>query len=321
MSCPDVDPNEVRISARWRPQHAANSQPGYQSTDTPEKISSCNECASDGCRGRPPLEPGVAIFRRGRVRRTSTGGPAVGSRPVLPAATKAPRQRDQPHQQQRIGGQIEDQSDVIDQRPDAKLRTARSLMGSTTRVTADAARQWADGRLPGGEIPQVGRQEELRLLRAGRRRDRRDPRQNSLNGARRIRRSEGSHAVRVSADARQRVPWSGDGACRGLKWARRGCGVDIEGDRCTTRFRSASPHSDPRSRRRGCGARLGLGGRPGAGRAGVRERLRGAVRPGALPSTTARPRCTSRSQCLGAGPGDEVIVGDYTFPATGHAVL
>ncbi len=26
-------------------------------------------------------------------------------------------------------------------------------------------------------------------------------------------------------------------------------------------------------------------------------------------------------QVLGAGPGDEVIVGDYTFPATGHAVL
>jgi dTDP-4-amino-4,6-dideoxygalactose transaminase len=25
-------------------------------------------------------------------------------------------------------------------------------------------------------------------------------------------------------------------------------------------------------------------------------------------------------QCLGAGPGDEVVVADYTFPATGHAV-
>lgn len=26
-------------------------------------------------------------------------------------------------------------------------------------------------------------------------------------------------------------------------------------------------------------------------------------------------------RALGAGPGDEVIVGDYTFPATGHSVL
>ena len=26
-------------------------------------------------------------------------------------------------------------------------------------------------------------------------------------------------------------------------------------------------------------------------------------------------------EVLGAGPGDEVIVGDYTFPATGHSVM
>ena len=54
--------------------------------------------------------------------------------------------------------------------------------------------------------------------------------------------------------------------------------------------------------------------------------LRGAVRRGrghaarARRRPTAAPRCTSASTCSAPEPGDEVIVGDYTFPATGHSV-
>ena len=38
------------------------------------------------------------------------------------------------------------------------------------------------------------------------------------------------------------------------------------------------------------------------------------------PRATAARHCTSPSSCSASGPGDEVIVGDYTFPATGHSV-
>ena len=46
---------------------------------------------------------------------------------------------------------------------------------------------------------------------------------------------------------------------------------------------------------------------------GARARGRGAP--------TAPPRCTWPCIALGVGPGDEVLVADYTYPATGHAVL
>ena len=39
------------------------------------------------------------------------------------------------------------------------------------------------------------------------------------------------------------------------------------------------------------------------------------------PPATAARRCTWRCSALGVKPGDEVVVADYTFPATGHAVM
>ncbi len=68
---------------------------------------------------------------------------------------------------------------------------------------------------------------------------------------------------------------------------------------------------------------LDRGGSPGKGRSRARSkpaspRMCGTAGALALNNCTAALHLAV--DCLGAGAGDEVIVADYTFPATGHAV-
>ena len=64
-----------------------------------------------------------------------------------------------------------------------------------------------------------------------------------------------------------------------------------------------------------------------AGQGPTGTALRGGVRPVGrhrstrCRSTTARPPCTWPSPPSVLSPGDEVVVADYTFPATGHSVV
>ena len=62
---------------------------------------------------------------------------------------------------------------------------------------------------------------------------------------------------------------------------------------------------------------------PGPSNARARSRVRGALRVAHAIACQQlhRGACTWRCSPSGVGPGDEVVVADYTFPATGHAVM
>ena len=66
---------------------------------------------------------------------------------------------------------------------------------------------------------------------------------------------------------------------------------------------------------------MALRGRPHLRRLRAGARRRGAGTSHALATSNCGSALHLGLQVLGAGPGDEVIVADYTFPATGHAVV
>ena len=146
---------------------------------------------------------------------------------------------------------------------------------------------------------------------------RNDSRPSPIGAARRLKRVIRPMTVRAGArrgrtSPGRRLEWSVDEAS--TERALRTKEFDVRN------YRTGSAHVR-REELAAVAAVLDRGGWPaGTGRQHSKKVRRCAAPAARSHSTTAPPRCTSRSTTLGAGPGDEVIVADYTFPATGHAV-